>query len=157
MAGIRIWKMRRAFGFCIIKLVKSNYAFTYFLIFNEFRRERIEFIKTHYVDFIQRKSQVERRINFNQSTISNDFEVLRKLYFSNKEDKNIEDGFAGLLTSLGMVSVIQREKDDSAISTQKGRERYEAFFINNTERSALHKEAMLFSILDNPNHGKSLD
>lgn len=136
------------------QLVKSGVASTYSLIFNEFRRERIEFTKAHYVDFVKRKSEVERGINFNQNTVASDFEVFRKMYFPSRDEKSIEDGFAGLLSGLGIISVIQKERESA--TSAKAKERVDAFYIDNIERSSVPTEAVLFSILDNPSYGDSI-
>ena len=136
------------------QLVKSAIASSYFLIFNEFRRERIEFTKAHFVDFIERKSKVEKGINFNRNTVASDFEVFRKMYFPSRDEKSIEDGFAGLLSGLGIVSVIQKDREESI--GVKGKERVEAFYIGNIERPTIPNEAVLFSILDNPAYGDSI-
>jgi hypothetical protein len=138
------------------QLVSKNIASTYFLIFIEFRREKIEFTKQQYVDFIERKSRTERGINFNPRTIGGDFEVFRKLYLNSKEEKSIEDSFAGLLSDLGLLGTIFKGRDEDQLNEANAKERIEAYYITNTHRPSLPVEVLLYSIVSNPAYGQSV-
>lgn len=123
-------------------LVKSGIASTYSLIFNELRKEAIEFTREKYVSFIRRRLEGESGIN--EKTIADDFDVFRKMYLSSNEDsKNIEDSFSGLLTELRLVK-------------SQGRGKEEVFFIEDAERANLPTEILIYAILESSNYGSSI-
>jgi hypothetical protein len=124
------------------QLIKSGIASTYSLIFNELRKETIEFTKEKYIAFVRRRLEGESSIN--EKTIADDFDVFRKMYLSADEgSKSIEDSFSGLLTELRLVK-----------SHGKGKE--ESFSIEDSERESLPAEILIYSILENPNYGLSI-
>jgi len=129
------------------QLLTLRLASTYYLVFNEFRRERIEFEKKDYLSFINRKSQVERNLNFNERTVGDDFEVFRKMYLTDEKAGNIEDSFAGLLSDLGLVGLFVKTKEHE-LGKSKNREKEEGFFIENSERPSLPTEIFLFAVLE---------
>lgn len=115
------------------QLVKSGIASTYSLIFNEFRKERIEFSRSNYVSYIKRKSEIIKGIQFNANTIETDFDVFVKSYKridTNSKDK--EDPYSGVLTEL---NILQRSKDDY-------------YFIENTDKDEIPDTVVLYAILD---------
>ena len=62
------------------QLVTQELASTYNLIFNDFRKEKIEFTKEQYISFVARKAE-ELGINaISRNTVAADFEVLAKIY-----------------------------------------------------------------------------
>jgi hypothetical protein len=125
-------------------LIKNNFASAYSLIFNEFRREKIQFNKENYFSFLKRKSELEKRINFNEKTVRDDFDVFRKMYlYANEQGNTIEDSFSGLLTDLQLVKATGKGKD-------------ELYYIENSDRESLPVEIMLYSILENENYGLSI-
>ncbi len=125
-------------------LVKSNFASIYSLVFNEFRREKIQFNRDNYTAFVRRKAEADKNINFNEKTIRDDFDVFKKLYLTATEQGNsIEDSFSGLLTDLRLVKTVGRGKD-------------ELFYIENGDRESLPVEILLYSILENDNYGLSI-
>jgi len=128
-------------------LVKSNFASIYSFIFNEFRREKIEFNRDTFVAFIKRKSEVIKGINFNPKTIADDFDVFRKLYLASSADKVSEDGYSGLLAELGLVSKIENRIDNK---------KEEFFAIENSAKQKLPVEIFLYAILENSNYGLSV-
>ncbi|WP_266202773.1 DUF4007 family protein [Pontibacter kalidii] len=136
-------------------LVKTSFASTYSLIFNEFRKERQEFNSDNYEAFIKRKSEVVSGLNFNSNTIQNDFDIFKKMYVSSAEDfKNFDDSFIGVLTDLHLVGTVQKEESYDTDKTRK--KTRQVLFINNTERENLPVEILLYSILDNPNYSSSI-
>jgi len=136
-------------------LVKTNFASTYSLIFNEFRKERQEFTSDNYEAFIKRKSDIISSLSFNSNTIQNDYDIFRKMYVSSVEDyKSVDDSFVGILTDLHLVGTIQRE--ESSISDKMTKKTRQLLFIDNTERESLPIEILLYAILDNPNYGYSI-
>jgi hypothetical protein len=137
-------------------LIKSGYASTYSLIFNEFRKERNEFNSDNFEAFVKRKSEVIPNLSFNSNTIQNDFDIFRKMYVSSEEDyKTIDDSFIGILTDLHLVGTIQKEEENSVSDKNKKRTR-QLLYIDNTERENLPVEVLVYSILDNPNYGSSI-
>jgi hypothetical protein len=129
------------------QLLKTRLASTYYIVFNEFRRERIEFTRRHYIDFIRRKSEGERGINFNERTTGDDFEVLRKMYLADSESASIEESYAGLLSDLGLIGVYKRETGADE-KKAKSRERTDAYFIDNTERPTLPVAVFMYAVLE---------
>ena len=62
------------------QLVTQNIASTYNLIFNEYRREKIEFTKDNFIAFVLRKAEELNISQINKNTVATDFEVLTKMY-----------------------------------------------------------------------------
>lgn len=134
-------------------LIKNRYASTYSLIFNEFRREKMEFVNENYVSFIKRKSETETGFTFNQNTISSDFEVFKKMYYTDTVNKQSEDDYSGLLTELGLLKSYSKINPVTGIKN----ERKETFYIENSERKNIPAEMFLYAIIDNPNYGMSVN
>lgn len=130
------------------QLVKSRIASTYHIIFNEFRREKIEFTKRSYIEFISRKSETERGVNFNERTIGDDFEVFRKLYLADEDGASIEDSFAGLLSDLGLIGLYKKVQQQEAGKSNTSRERADAYFIENADRPGLPLPVFVFAVLE---------
>jgi hypothetical protein len=126
------------------QLVKKGFASTYSIVFNELRREKIEFSKDNFISFIKRKSETEKSFQFNPKTLQEDFSVLSKMYLrSETQSKDREDSFSGLLTELDLVKCYNKGKD-------------EFFIIENSERTEIPDEIILYAILDNENFDLSL-
>ena len=90
------------------QLIIQNTASTYNLIFNEFRKERIEFTKDNFIAFVIRRAEELNISQINKNTVSTDFEVFIKMYMrTDAHSKDKEDTFSGLLTEL---NIIQEEK-----------------------------------------------
>jgi hypothetical protein len=117
-------------------LIKTNFSSVYSLIFNEFRKEKIQFTKENFQAYALRKFGT-----VNIKTIGDDFDVFKKMYLNKPEDnKQTEDSFLGLLADLQLLR-----------SFEKG-----TYQINNSPRPTLTKNVFLFSILDNENFGISV-
>lgn len=128
-------------------LVKSNVSSIYNLIFNEYRREKIEFNRESFVSFIKRKSEGLTGFAFNPKTLADDFDVFRKMYFASQNDKLNDDGFSGLLSELNIVGKLEKRVENK---------REEYCIIENTQRDKIPVEVFLFSILENKNFGSSI-
>jgi len=130
------------------QLVTQNIASTYSLIFNEYRREKIEFTKENFISFVLRKAAELNISLINKNTIATDFEVLTKMYIrTDAQSKDKEDTFSGLLTEL---NIIQEEK-------RKVNEKQEAFYsIVSNDKTEIPDEVLLYGILDNDNFDKSI-
>lgn len=119
------------------QLVKKGFASTYSIVFNELRREKIEFTKENFVSYIKRKSELLKSSPINEKTLNEDFSVFTKMYLrSDAQSKDKEDFFSGLLTELDLVKSFSRGKE-------------ELFVIELTERNEIPLEVFLYSILDN--------
>jgi len=126
------------------QIIRSEIASTYSLIFNELRRERLQFNKDHFEAFIKRKAEEIKGLNFNAKTVRDDFDVFRKMYLaSSSEVKKTEDSFSGLLSDLHLLNVNGRGKD-------------EYYTIENIEREEIPVEVFLFAILDNESYGEAI-
>lgn len=120
-------------------LVKNNNATIYNWIFNEFRREKIEFTKDHFISFVSRSLDNYSQNQVSKNTIATDFDVFVKMYVASENVKDREENLTGLLTEL---SLLQRE----GIS----------FTIASDEKNTVPDEIILFSILDNDDFSNSI-
>ena len=130
------------------QLVTLNISSTYNLVFNELRREKIEFTKDNFRTFILRKGTELNITNLNSNTIDTDFEVLSKMYIrTDAHSRDKEDTFSGLLTEL---NIIQQEK-------REYNHKMETFYsILNDERTEIPDEVMLYAMLDFGGFEKSI-
>jgi hypothetical protein len=126
------------------QLVKKGFASIYYIVFNELRREKIEFTKDNFISYIKRKAETEKSFHFNPKTLQEDFSVLLKMYLrSEAQSKDREDSFSGLLTELDLVKCYNKGKEDF-------------FIIENSERVEIPDEIILYAILDNEKFELSL-
>lgn len=125
-------------------LVKKGYATTYSLIFNELRKERIEFSKDNFLRFIQLKSETDLPYTFNKNTISTDFEVFVKLYVGTGSIKDKEDVVSGIFPELNLVREVIREKQ------------MPLYIIEDTEQPNLPDEVLLYLLLVDDGIGASI-
>jgi hypothetical protein len=116
-------------------LVKKGMASSYNLIFNELRREKVEFNKETYVGFLKRKAEEIGNFQINEKTIFDDFGVLVKMYLRG-DNKIKEDIFQGLFTELDLVKASGKKGD-------------EIYSIENRQRDELPEELLMYIILDN--------
>lgn len=116
-------------------LVTSNIASIYNLIFNDLRKEKIEFTKDSFLVFAERKVNEIGFGQFNKKTAGIDFDVLTKMYIRTTEQaKDKEDTFSGLLTDLNFI--------------QEERKNISLYSIPNEDRNNLPEEIILYTILD---------
>lgn len=125
------------------QLVKNGFASIYFIIFNEFRKEKLFFNKESFVNYVKRIGEANTELNFNENTVGKDFIVFSNLYKNDPESKDVEDSFSGILSELEILR-----------SSGKGKD--EHLYIENTERDSLPEEIILYAILDNSNYGNSI-
>lgn len=129
-------------------LVTSKHASIYHLIFNEFRKERIEFNEVQLFRFIERRLAEINQL-CSPKTIENDISVFRRNYIRPKIGKpytqNIEENFSCLLTDLELVE-----------ETRKGEDNTIWYSIENSEREDIPGEIILFCILNNSRYGQSI-
>ena len=118
------------------QLIKKGLASSYSLIFNELRREKIEFTKENFIAFVKRKAETTGSIVFNEKTLSEDFSVMTKMYIrSDAQSKDKEDTFSGLLTELDLVKTY-------------GKRGEEYYVIENSDKLELPEDVLLYAILD---------
>lgn len=130
------------------QLITQNIASTYSLIFNEFRREKIEFTRDNFIAFVIRKAEELNISQINKNTVSTDFEVLTKMYIrTDAQSKDREDTFSGLLTELNIIQEEKRKVDDKTVTF---------YSISTEDKSEIPDEVLLYSILDNDNFDKSI-
>ena len=127
------------------RLTKRGRASIYSLVFNEFRRTRIEFTDQHLQKFLVRKCALDD-YQYNENTIKRDIRVFVQNYVPSDRANNVEDNFSGLLNELGIVEKIGKI----------GKEREKWYRIENTERPDLPPLIVLYAILDNDNYGDSV-
>ncbi len=126
-------------------LVRTEKASIYSLVFNEFRRTRIEFTNEHLRKFITKKCSLDD-YKYNDNSIKRDISVFFSNYVSSSRSNSIEDNFSGLLTELGIVEKLGKI----------GKEREKWYRIENTEREDLSALIVLYAILDNEKYGNSI-
>lgn len=120
-------------------LVKRGLASIYSLIFNEFRREKIEFTKETFILYVKRKLESTNNFTFNSKTISTDFDIFIKMYkLTTTQAKDIEESSSGLLTDLNLVKSEYSKIDDN---------RETHFYIDNLNREEIPAEVIMYSIL----------
>ena len=129
-------------------LVTQNIASTYNLIFNEYRRERIEFTKDNFLSFISRKADSLNISQFNINTVTKDFEVLSKMYIrTSSQNQDKEDTFSGILTELNIIKEESRKVDKESVSY---------FSIINDDKDDIPEEVILYGILDKGDFDQSI-
>ena len=130
------------------QLVTQNMATTYNLLFNEYRREKIEFTKENFISFVVRKGTESNINTINKNTVASDFDVLTKMYIrTDAQSKDKEDTFSGLLTELNLIQ------------EEKGRvnEKSELFFsVVADDKIEIPEEVLLYGILDKGNFDLSI-
>lgn len=124
-------------------LVKTGFASIYSIIFNEFRKEKLFFNKETYVNYLKRIAEGDNNFNFNENTVSKDFNVFTNLYKSESKGRNIEDSFTGILSEIELLSTTGKGKD-------------EQFYIENSERDNLSEYVVLYAVLENSDYGNSI-
>lgn len=118
-------------------LVKKGYASTYSILFNELRKEKVEFTKDNFVGLIKRKAESDKYYQVNEKTLLDDFAVFTKMYLrSETQTKDKEDSFTGILTELDLIKTFSRGKEDF-------------YVIELTERNEIPDDIVLYAILDN--------
>jgi hypothetical protein len=126
-------------------LIKNSVASTYSLVFNEFRKERIEFTREQLLRFIKRKCE-ENKTVFNSTTIKKDIAVFLRTYLKpQKVSGDIEDHFSGLLADCRLIEEVSGNGDKA-----------NGYRIVNSEKDEIPGEVILFAILDHQDLGRSV-
>ena len=135
------------------QLVRTQFASTYWLIFNEFRKRRIEFTREDYGRFIEQKGR-EENFKVSPKSISEDFGVFLKMYYRGPgergtKSKDREDSFSGILTELELVHSFHRKAED-------GRGEIPVYVISPSDRDDVPADWILYSLLDSTTIGLSV-
>ncbi|HMF72770.1 MAG TPA: DUF4007 family protein [Flavitalea sp.] len=130
-------------------LVKTNKASIYNFIFNEFRKERVDFTKDQVHGFLKRKCEEISSSTYNANTITTDINVFLRNYVKpHRDDKiDVEDDFSGIMIDLDIVKAYKQRTDQGMITRYK---------IEAQERRDLPVEIILYAILDNYNSQRSI-
>lgn len=131
------------------RLVTIGYASTYSLIYNEFRKSKIEFTKNDYLHFIKLKLE-ERSQQVSENSINEDFVVFVKLYLNTDGIKDKEDSFSGILTELNLLDFFVKQKEDAKKESEN------VYYIAPDERPELPEIAILYAILENGDYQNSI-
>jgi len=107
------------------QLIKHEHASIYSLMFNELRKERIEFTRGQIVNFLEKKCQEQnRKISIN--SLNQDARVFINNYLRPKRrNGNIEDVFSALMIDLELLQEMGRTDAGKEIYKIEGRERPE--------------------------------
>lgn len=116
-------------------LVTHGQASIYGLFFNQFRKERIEFTKEQFLNFLKRTCETYN-LTVSENSLRNDIDILIKNYVRPKRStQNIEDDFSGLLIDLDLL----QELSSGGTTWYK---------VENRERDDIPAEIVLYAILD---------
>jgi len=130
------------------ELISKEEASIYSLVFNEFRKQRIEFTKSHLQSFLENKC-IELGESHSLNSIDTDIGVFIKNYVtpdSTDGRKSIEDLYSSLLIDLDLVKKFNNP----------GLNDNEWYKIESNERERLPIEIFFYSILDNYPENKSI-
>jgi len=122
------------------ELITQKYSSIYSLIFNGFRRQRIEFTKEHLMRFINRRCE-QQGVNLNPSSLKRDVDVFINNYALPDGNKEVEERFSGLLYELNILSKIEKSGG--------------WYRIENHNRPSLPPEIVLFCILKNKTNNET--
>lgn len=125
-------------------LIKKNKASIYSLLFNEFRKERVDFTKEQFHSFLKRKcNENDADVKYNENTINSDINVLLKNYSrpDSKSRLEIEDVFSNMFLELDLITNYKKRNIDEHL--------IDWYRIEGSTREELPIEIMLFVILDN--------
>ncbi len=131
------------------QLVITERASTYNLIFNGLRRDRVEFNRDHFFNYVKRQAEV-MQTSVNENTVRNDFDVFTKMYTRPETlAKDRDEGLSGVLTDLNLIETIYRGKS---------RNKDEAYYvIENTEKRSLPDAILLYGILKSGGFDRSVN
>jgi hypothetical protein len=131
-------------------LIKTNRASLYHLVFNNFRREKIDFTKDQLINFVERKCKEQKTDSFNRSTVHNDVDVFIRNYVKPEihSKSELEDDFSFLLLELDLI------KEYHQIIDKKKQTWYK---IEVDDKDDLPWQIVLYAIMDNWNDQNSID
>ncbi|MFK7798613.1 MAG: DUF4007 family protein [Aureispira sp.] len=123
-------------------LVTTKSASIYSLVFNDFRRLKIEFTKNMLNAFLIKICKNANKNNITSKTLDKDINVFINNYTLPEKSKGIEADFSGLLYELNLLTPLERS----------GKDKW--YKIENTTRPTLSEVILLFCILQNLKEGE---
>jgi hypothetical protein len=131
-------------------LIKTGKASIYSFLFNEFRKERLDFTKEQFHFFLQRKCDENSSVSYNENTINTDINVLLRNYSKSDKDikVDIEDVFSNLFLDLNLIKHYQRKGIDEKL--------VDYFQLETDFRSDIPFQIILFAILDSLGESNSI-
>lgn len=118
--------------------VNKDTASAYHLLFNDFRRVRMEFTKAQLLAYLTSESDKVNGAS-NENTLNADIAVLFKNYLRPRgSSQNLEDDFSGILIDLNLIQPLEREEADGVAW----------FKIQNEDRPQIPWQIVLYAILD---------
>jgi hypothetical protein len=127
-------------------LICENKASIYSIIFNEFRKQRVEFNRHQLLNYLLKKCK-ENNFNSSENTLKRDIAVFLKMYVKPKNiTKNLEDLYSGLFIDLNIIEQLKKFDEDE-------RDWYK---IENNDRDDIPVELFLYILLNNPNYSDSI-
>jgi hypothetical protein len=128
------------------RLVTRGVASVYSLVFNEFRKERVEFTKEHLLKFLKRRCQ-QAGEEYNEHILERDVGVFFKTYLPPRTRvSNLEDEFSGIFLDLDLIDELNGREGELE-------KRYR---IVSGERESIPSDIILFCILRNKTYGDSV-
>ena len=126
-------------------LITENFASTYSLVFNEFRKLHIEFNKNQLFHFLIRKCD-EANQSVSSNTLKRDIQVFLRSYVKPiKANKNLEELYSGLFIELDLIESLKKYDEEDKLW----------YKIENKERHNIPSEIILYSILNNYKNSSS--
>lgn len=121
------------------QLVKTGFSSIYDIIFNELRKEKIDFSSKDLYGYARRC--IENPSSINENSVNTDFQVFTKLYtpLNNKDNEEI---YGGIFSDLQLV---RKTFDNQALQ------------IPNTEKGSIPCELVLYVIVEQGDFDFSLD
>ena len=113
-------------------------------VFNEFRKQRVEFHREQLLDFLERKCK-EENINYHVNSVKKDIGVFLNNYTTPLKSKGIEEDYSGLLYELDLVQKLEKYDKNTW------------YKIENKSREGLPPEVLLFCILVNEKYSNSIN
>jgi len=89
-------------------LVTNEIASIYSLMFNYFRKIRIEFNREQILSFIENECQ-SKGVKYNVNSVKKDISVFLNNYLIPEKSKSIESDFMGLLYELSLIDRVRKE------------------------------------------------
>lgn len=99
-------------------LIKTDYSSIYRLVFQDFRKQRIEFTREHLLAYLERHCS-DRNFTYHTSSLKKDIGVFLGNYIISAKSSNVEDNFMGLLHELNLVSNLDKSGGWYRINTGK--------------------------------------
>jgi hypothetical protein len=115
-------------------LVTSEVASIYSLVFNYFRKTRLEFTRDQIVNFLEAECQKKQQ-HYSVNSLKKDVAVFLNNYLLPKKSKSIEKDFMGLLYELDLIDRVRMEGHN------------QTYRIDNKERKSLPPKILLVCIM----------